>query len=265
MKYLVLNGDDFGMCHSVNLGAVRGFTEGLLTQVSIMAPAPWFEEAVALALQYRIPTGVHLTATCDWDRYRWRPLTVGRSLVRNDGTFYSSVDEEKEHADPAELEAEYIAQVERVIASGIVPQHLDVHMGMVNDKVFAKICEKYKLPAMPSPCIAKADRIDLCYQFDTWPGSRRSREEELFSYLPINKKNDLLRQYLMELPEGKHFNICHPAVDSDELSSLCSANYKNWEWARDIRVTDLEAITSAETMQFCRHASILRGSLLPLC
>jgi predicted glycoside hydrolase/deacetylase ChbG (UPF0249 family) len=74
MKQLVLNSDDFGLCHSVNLGVVKGFTEGLLTQASIMVPAPWFEEAASLALQHAIPLGIHLTTTGqkigDGARYR---------------------------------------------------------------------------------------------------------------------------------------------------------------------------------------------------
>src|SRR4051812_33805273 len=110
MKRLVINADDFGMCHAVNLGIVASVTTGVATQASIMAPCPWFDEAVALAKQHRIPIGVHLTATCEWPRYRWRPLTHGKSLVGPDGTFHATAAAAKSACDPGELELEYVAQ-----------------------------------------------------------------------------------------------------------------------------------------------------------
>ena len=45
---LVVRGDDFGMCHAVNEGISRAFTEGIVTTSSMMAPCPWFGEAVKI-------------------------------------------------------------------------------------------------------------------------------------------------------------------------------------------------------------------------
>jgi chitin disaccharide deacetylase len=45
---LVVRGDDFGMCHAVNEGIKRAFTDGTVTTASTMAPCPWFGEAVAI-------------------------------------------------------------------------------------------------------------------------------------------------------------------------------------------------------------------------
>src|SRR5215470_15234762 len=87
---LVVRGDDFGMCHAVNEGIVRAVTEGIVTTASTMAPCPWFEEAAKIAKEVGIPIGAHPTLTCEWDYFRWRPLTGGPSLAGADRTFWSS-------------------------------------------------------------------------------------------------------------------------------------------------------------------------------
>ena len=79
-KRLIVQADDFGMCHAVNQGIAQSFQSGILTQASAMAPCPWIPEAAALAKQLKIPIGAHGTLTCEWDHLRWRPLTPGASL-----------------------------------------------------------------------------------------------------------------------------------------------------------------------------------------
>ena len=89
---LVVQADDFGMCQAINQGIVHAFREGILTQAAMMAPCPWFEEAVLLAKRESIPVGMHSTLTSEWDHMRWRPLTSGSSLCEADGTFHRSVE-----------------------------------------------------------------------------------------------------------------------------------------------------------------------------
>ena len=50
---LVVQGDDFGMCHAVNTGVAEAFTNGILSQASTMVACPWFDEAAALAAAHR--------------------------------------------------------------------------------------------------------------------------------------------------------------------------------------------------------------------
>jgi hypothetical protein len=180
------------------------------------------------------------------------------------GGFWRTVEDVKQHADRGELEAEYCAQAERVLARGLVPQHLDVHMGMSDDKVFERIARRYGLKAQPSPCLLKAKRLDLCHPFDTYPGSRQPADEELLSYLPIEGKAARFRRYLEELPEGIHFNLCHPAVDSDELTSLCSPSCHLGDWARDRRVSDTEVILDPGLRSLCEKLGIRRAAIRDL-
>ena len=61
-KYLVINADDFGLCHSANEAVFDLFQSGCLYSSTIMTPCPGAGEAIAFAAaheQYAI--GVHLT------------------------------------------------------------------------------------------------------------------------------------------------------------------------------------------------------------
>ena len=46
---LIINADDFGMCHDQNEGVMQGLTGGLFTSSTILVTCPWFEEAAEFA------------------------------------------------------------------------------------------------------------------------------------------------------------------------------------------------------------------------
>src|SRR6185503_316075 len=86
MKKLLLTTDDFGMCHAINEGIAQALTQGLATSTNFLAPAPWFRDAVELAKQHKLPVGVHLDLTSDWDRLKWGHLTANPRLMTEDGS-----------------------------------------------------------------------------------------------------------------------------------------------------------------------------------
>ena len=77
-KYLIINADDFGLCHSANEACMDLFESGCLLSSTIMAPCPGADEAIEFAKthpQYAI--GVHLTHTNEWmDKFQ-----IGRAHV----------------------------------------------------------------------------------------------------------------------------------------------------------------------------------------
>src|SRR4029453_9360959 len=80
-KLLIISCDDLGACHAANLGVY-----GALPCASIMVPAPWARDA---ALRYR-PTddiGVHLTLNCEYEAYRFGPITHAPSLLSGEAGF----------------------------------------------------------------------------------------------------------------------------------------------------------------------------------
>ncbi len=80
-RILIINADDFGMCHDQNEGVIQGLTHGLFTSSTILVTCPWFEEAADFACRHpEADLGVHLTLTAEWDRYKWGPV-LGRKAV----------------------------------------------------------------------------------------------------------------------------------------------------------------------------------------
>lgn len=60
-RYLIVNGDDFGMSSGVSRGIVEACRRGILTSTSLMVERPAAEEAAALARQEReLSVGLHL-------------------------------------------------------------------------------------------------------------------------------------------------------------------------------------------------------------
>src|SRR3990172_1460747 len=127
-KYLLVQSDDFCMCHSVNVGIVKAISKGIVRSSYFMAACPWFLEGAALAKKHKLRMGVHLTMTSEWDRFRWGPITPAPSLRDPSGNFFSNYADLVKHAKEHEIYDEYKAQIDRVSANGIKPTHLDTHM-----------------------------------------------------------------------------------------------------------------------------------------
>lgn len=154
-KLLIVHADDGGLSHSVNFATIEAFEKSGITSASIMVPCPWFPEIAAFAKQNpKYDFGLHLTLTAEWKNYRWGGVLSANeipSLLDQNGFFYASSEEVAVNADPKEVEKELIAQIERAMAFGIKPTHLDSHMGSLFStpelfQVYLKVGAAYDLP-----------------------------------------------------------------------------------------------------------------------
>lgn len=132
-RAIILNADDFGMCHAANVAVAELLTAGHVDSATIMVPCAWSPEALAFAAAHSdLSVGVHLVLTSEWDRYRWRPLTgTATTLVDRDGYFPTESREVEERADAADVAAELAAQIDAALDAGVDVTHLDNHMGSV--------------------------------------------------------------------------------------------------------------------------------------
>jgi len=242
---LVVQGDDFGMCHAVNQGVETCFTAGILTQASMMAPCPWAEEAFSLARRHRIPLGLHQTLTCDWEHLRWRPLTNGRSLVGADGMFRSTVAEAAASVVVEEAVAELLAQADRVTSAGVRLGYLDLHMGPVCVPAYEAVSNKLGLPFL-------------------YPGlasSLRFASIEHLSPRPAGEKRAWLMSHLAGLFLGVHLLVCHPGVPGPELASVTTPESPVYRWAQEYRASDLEVLTDPEVRRAVEQHGVVLTSV----
>ena len=232
---LIVQGDDFGMCHAVNTGTVEAFTDGVLTQASTMVPCPWFPEAAHLALTHRIPVGIHSTLTCEWDGLRWGPLTGGASLLDADGVTLHRTVAAAKTAVPQEATAELVAQTERFVAAGLSLTYYDVHMGMSQLAAYEAVTEGSGVPFL-------------------YPGVGSSLEFasiKMLSERPAEAKKAWLLGYLERIAErpGVHLLVTHCATDDPELAALVRPDSPVFPWAREYRVSDLAVLTDVEVAE----------------
>lgn len=230
MIQLVVQGDDAGMCHSVNQAVAAAFSEGILTQVSVMAPCPWVDEATAIIRRLGIPAGLHQTLTSEWDHLRWGPITRQPALAGPDGTFPRTVVAAQAAvagAPDGAAAAELLAQAARVTAAGVALTYLDVHMGMVAPAAYAEVTTRLRLPFL-------------------YPGldsSLRFASIAMLSARPAGEKKAWLLEHVATLGPGRHLLVTHPGTPGEELSSLTSPDSASWPWAAEYRVSDLEVLT----------------------
>jgi len=159
-KLLIVHADDIGLARSVNIASVKAFESGGITSGSVMVPCPWFPDFAAHYREHQpLDVGIHITLTAEWDYYKWGGISPAgeiSSLLDENGYFYSTVEEVGMHAEPAEVEREIRAQIERALELGIRPTHLDTHMGSVMAtpellQIYLEIGREYGLPVLTVP------------------------------------------------------------------------------------------------------------------
>jgi hypothetical protein len=226
---LIVQGDDFGMCHAVNVGTMRAFQEGILTQASTMAACPWFTEAAALARESGLPLGVHQTLTCEWDYLRWRPLTDGPSLVGDDGTFFRTVAEARASVTHADAVRELSAQVAKFGSEGLPVHYLDVHMGESAPEAYAEISAAVGKPYIYGPV-----------------ESQRFASIEILSDRETAAKKPWVLGHIAGLTAGVHLLVTHCAAAEPELAALHAPGTETYRWAEEYRLSDQDIVTDPE-------------------
>jgi len=154
-KLLIVHADDLAVAHSVDAASFDALDKVGVTSASIMVPCPWLNEVAAYAKDHpNADLGLHLTLTSEWKIYRWGPVESKdkvTSLLDPSGYLWPETGPAVQNLKPEEAEREIRAQVERAMAAGIHPTHLDSHMGVLFAKpelfaVLVKVAHEYHLP-----------------------------------------------------------------------------------------------------------------------
>jgi chitin disaccharide deacetylase len=154
-KLLIVHADDLGVAHSVDAASFDALDKNAVSSASIMMTCPWVSEVAAYAKAHAdADLGLHLTLTSEWQTYRWGALASKdgvSSLLDPAGTLWSETRFLATNVKPLEAEREIRAQIERAIALGIQPTHLDSHMGALFSTpelfaMFVRVAREYHLP-----------------------------------------------------------------------------------------------------------------------
>ncbi|MGC1645338.1 MAG: polysaccharide deacetylase family protein [Candidatus Sulfotelmatobacter sp.] len=154
-KLLILHADDLAVAHSEDAASFDALDKQAVTSASIMIPCPWLTEIADYAKAHPdADLGLHLTLTSEWKTYRWGPVESKDkvpSLLDPSGYLWPDTPQSAGALKADEVEREIRAQIERAVAMGIHPTHLDTHMGTLLSRpdlfaVYVKVAHEYKLP-----------------------------------------------------------------------------------------------------------------------
>ncbi len=240
-KLLIISCDDLGSCHAANIGVYAAMRDGVATCASLMVPAPWARHAASAADGDDL--GVHLTLNCEYETYRFGPITHAPSLLSGEGGFPRDVPDLWEHADPAEVLRECRAQIERAVAWGIDVSHLTPHLTSITLRpeffdVYLELATEFRLPVR-LPSTISADQAGFPF--------RRLAEQEgvvfpdHFDHDWRAGSRDRVYEAIRQLQPGVTEIHVQPTIDSPEVRAL-SSQAEGW-------IDDLALVTTDHTLR----------------
>lgn len=231
MIKLIVNADDFGYSRGVNFGIIDSHMRGIVNSSTMMMNMPGTGHAIELAKEYpSLQVGIHLVLTCG------KPLLQDvHSLVDENGHFKKLKQiREKNDIVLDELEREWTAQIERFLASGLIPTHFDSHHHVhgINEfyPVVQRLSEKYKLPVRKTKNELKGIKPFTDLFFSDFYGD--SAREDYFAQLGARVEDGQLVEIM-----------CHPAyLDSAVM------NGSSYNIYRTVETSILTSVTLPENI-----------------
>ncbi len=241
-RLLIIHADDLGVSHSENIASFEAIENGSVNSASVMMPAPWVLEVAEYAKAHpdTHDFGLHLVLTSEWKNYRWGPVSSrdkGKSLLGDHGYFLADCSTSIEME---EAETELRAQIDRAYAMGLVPTHLDSHMGCLFQseellELYLKMGQEYRLPVLvtediPAELLSKYDvKAVLTDALTIMPNEYAKGVEEYYS------------NAIRNLKPGVSTLLIHTAYDNEEMKGM---NIDHPEWGNEWRQRDFDFFTS---------------------
>lgn len=268
-KLLIIHADDLGVAHSKNAAGISAWEKNGINSASIMVPTPWFPEIAHYANKNpEFDLGLHLTLTAEWQFYKWDgvlPSNEISTLLTEKNYFYPTVAGVVANADPAEIENEIRAQVERAYQFGLNPTHLDSHMGTLFShpeffEAYLRVGQEYELPvlvpenwiddAMFSDEEARDRIIQLAEEYPV-------HVQEVIMLDSDTPESDWFETYdseIKNLEPGLNEILLHPAYDDAEMNAMTINYHHNFgaEW----RQRDYDYFTSQRLKDLLEEENI---------
>lgn len=259
-KLLIIHADDLAVAHSVDAASFDALDKNAVTSASLMVPCPWLNEVAAYAKAHPdADLGLHLTLSSEWKNYRWGPVESKdkvRSLLDPTGYLWPETGPAAQNIKPEEAEREIRAQVERAMAAGIHPTHLDSHMGVLYSTpelfaVLVKVAHEYKLPffaarfpGVPEKFFASLNEKDVLLDSVTIANPS----------VNANEWRDFYVNAVKNLKPGLTEFIVHLGHDDSELQAVM---LDHPDYGAAWRQRDYEIMTSPEFKKVLRDNQVI--------
>jgi chitin disaccharide deacetylase len=259
-KLLIVHADDLGETHAVNAAAMNAMKGGAVNSASLMVPCPWFPEMADYAKSHPdADLGLHLTLTSERVYYRWGPVAPTDkvpSLVDENGYFHHDW-EHNQHVNPKEVEIELRAQIERALAMGVRPTHLDSHqyrLIMSGNELFdvmLHVAHEYKLPVFVNRDWFAGHPY---LQASLGPGDIvLDHTVTIEPEVPPEKWAEFYVTALKNLKPGVTEFVIHPGYDDEELRA---ATRERPSWGSAWRQRDYDFFTSSQFREILAQQNI---------
>ena len=267
-RVVIFHVDDAGMSHDSNVGTMEAMDKGVATSTSIMFPCPWVGEIAQYAKNNpKADIGMHCTLTSEWNIYRWGPVAGKKAvpgLTDKEGCMWRSEKETAKYASPDEVETELRAQLDRSMTMGLIPTHLDSHMGTVFEtpefmERYIKIGAEKGIPVM----VPGGHATLLLKETPEMKDMIRPLGEKVLALgLPV--LDDLHTGYGCENPKDKKAQILEflhtvkPGITQFIVHcTRPSETFKNISGSGAMRLAELEALTSPEVKKAIADEKII--------
>jgi chitin disaccharide deacetylase len=248
-KLLIIHADDLAVAHSEDAASFDALEREAATSASIMVPCPWLTEVAGWARAHPdADLGLHLTVTSEWKTYRWGPAESKdkvSSLLDGDGYLWPDNDPATKNIKAEDAEREIRAQIQKAMAMGIHPTHVDSHMGEFFDRpdlfaVYLKVAREYKLPFLaaltpnaPKELVAQLSPKDVILD----------NVVMAFPEVPVANWKNFYLEAIKNLKPGVTEFIVHLAHDDAEMQAITVGHP---DYGSGWRQRDYEVITSPE-------------------
>ena len=268
-KVVMLHADDAGMCEEANIATKKMLLNGDIQSAAAMPPCEYFEDFIEWAKAHPdIDVGLHLTLTSEWKSYRWpsvTPVEEVPGLIDPEGKLWRSVPEVVQHATPEEVAKEVRAQIDKSIAMGYRPDHIDTHMGTLYGhpefaKAYLEIAMEYGIPAnaidMSDSLVVKHYKeagYPITDEMIRYMESYTLPKVDNFTSAPNAKtyedKVAAFKALIQSLRPGLTEIIFHPSVDTENLKGITNS------WQQ--RVWESEMFADPELVKFFEDEGVI--------
>lgn len=251
-RSLAINADDFGFTHDVNSGIVQAHREGVLTSTTLMGNGNAFDDAVRLA--HETPT---LDIGCHLVLVQGSSLVTGNALPKGPRQLVAAL-----IVGSIDTYSEMRSQIERILAAGIRPTHLDTHKHThLVPRIFrqvVRLASEFEIPYVRLPLdrtVRLTSLADGFYRRIAERGGVRFTDHFLGFRLTGSLTEDTLAEAVKNLPEGFTEFMCHPGVLGSELANAETR-------LKETRARELEALISPRIRRLMDECKV---HLRPFC